>query len=54
MHNAQWNINPDPPLNPLPCQFHLKNIDFRGRGKIYYDFTSAIHIALLRSVVAIR
>jgi hypothetical protein len=33
MKNAQWNINPDPPLGPLPCQYYLKNIDLIGRGK---------------------
>jgi hypothetical protein len=53
MQNAQWNINPDPPLNPLPCQFRLKNIDFHGRGKIHYDYAYAIHIALLQSAAAI-
>jgi len=35
MHNAQWNINPDLPLNPLPCPFHLKNGGYFGRGKYF-------------------
>ena len=33
MKNAKWKMNLAPPLDPLPCQFRLKNTGFRGRGK---------------------
>jgi hypothetical protein len=39
-----------PPLDPLPCQFYLINLNYPGRGKYYFiAISSARNVEFLRN-----
>jgi hypothetical protein len=50
MLNVLCSMNHIPPLDPLPCQFHLINSIYLGRGKYYLiAISSARNVEFLRN-----